>query len=105
MAQRRLTPGSMGEKRVLPPPPAEPMKVDFDTLPLRKLMRIERLAGVRVTQWYGGESDAQKLVALVSVMYDVDFDTVAEESGETLAKYAEVVEPTDDDGEDDGSGN
>lgn len=81
----------------LPPPPAEPLKVDFDTIPMRQLIRIEQLAGVRVSQWFGGESDGQKLAALVSVMYGIDWDVVCEESGETLSKYVEVVVPVEQD--------
>lgn len=107
-APRRLTPESMGEKRrrTLPPVPDEPLKVDFDLIPMRQVIRIERLAGVRLTEWGGGESDGQKLAALVSVMYDVDYDTVIEESAATLARYAEVVLPgADDEGEDDDPGN
>lgn len=71
--------------------------VDFDTIPMHQLIRIERLAEVRVSQWFGGESDGQKLAALVSVMYDVDWDIVCESNGETLARYVEVVMPKDED--------
>lgn len=109
-APKRLTPEMVGEKRrrTLPPVPDEPLKVDFDHIPMRQVIRIERLAGVRLTEWGGGESDGQKLAALVSVMYDVDYEVVIDETAETLAKYAEVVLPaTDDDdaGEDDDQGN
>lgn len=106
-AQKRLTPEMVGEKlrKPLPPVPAEPMRVDFDLIPMRQVIRIERLAGVRLTEWGGGESDGQKLAALVSVMYDVDYDVVIDESAATLAKYAEVALPGADDGEDDDPGN
>lgn len=105
MAQKRLTPESMGEKRShpLPPPPDEPILVDFDALPFAKLMRIERLAGVRMSEWEGGVSDAQKLVAVVSVLYDADFDLVAEADARTLARYVDMSGPAD--GEDDDPGN
>lgn len=107
-APRRLTPEMVGEKRrrTLPPIPDEPMRVDFDHIPMRQVIRIERLAGVRLTEWGGGESDGQKLAALVAVMYDVDYESVLDEDAVTLAKYAEVVLPTADDaGEDDDQGN
>jgi hypothetical protein len=92
-------------KRSLPPPPAERLKVDFNLLPMGTVMSIERMAGSRMSMWAeSGPSDAQLIVAIVAAMYDVDFDTVAQENAATLDKYVEVVTP-DDEAEDDESPN
>jgi hypothetical protein len=106
-ARPRLTPAMVGEasKRKMPPVPEQPMQVDFDLIPMAQVIRIERLAGVRLSEWGGGESDGQKIAALVAVMYDVPFDTVTQENGTTLAKYIEIVLPTEDAEEDDDSPN
>lgn len=94
-------------KRRLPAPPDEPMRVNFDDLPVRLTSQIERLAGVSIARWHMAPSNGDQMAAVVSVMYEVEFDVAAEETARTLAKYVEIVEDDDpaSQGEDDGSGN
>jgi hypothetical protein len=106
MARTTPLPRPPRSKVKLPPVPAEPLKVDFNTMPMGTVMRIERMAGSRMSAWAeSGPSDAQLTIAVVAAVYDVDFDIVAEENAETLSKYVEIVTPDDAEDEDDDPGN
>jgi hypothetical protein len=102
----RTTPLPRPKPKTLPPVPATPMEVDFQALPMGTIMRIERMAGARMSTWQEqGLSDAQLTIAIVAAVYDIDFDIVAQETADTLDKYVSIVTPPDDEDEDDGSGN
>jgi hypothetical protein len=95
-------------KRKLPAPPDEPMKINFDDLPTWQISQIERLAGTSISRWHVAPSNGDQMAAVVSVMYEVDFETAAQETPRTLAKYVEIVEDeevAEGQEEDDGSGN
>lgn len=84
--------------RPLPPPPAEPMRFDADRLPFAKVMLLERLAGVRLSNWDARPSDGQFVTAVVAVLYDADFDLVAEAlTQESLPLYVDLSGGEDDD--------
>lgn len=92
------------EPKPLPPPPDEPRVVDPSDLPMVMRMRIERIVGMRQSDWEARlDSDARLTVAIVAALYDADFDLVAEETERTLSRYVLLRGPSD--GEDDGQGN
>lgn len=92
-----------GMRQPLPEPPDEPRVVVLGALPLTTVMRVERMAGSRLSAI---DSDAKLLAAIVAVTYGADLGLVSEESLDSLSRYVTLAGPDDEgDGEDDGQGN
>lgn len=92
MAQKRLTP-RVG--KVLPEPPAEPMRVNMLDLPGDQVRRIELEGGTRLGQV--PLSVQQHLAAVTAAVYDVDYEATQALSLRMLARYIVLTDDESDD--------